>query len=148
MKGKFLQDLTLPGIGTVSGISGKKEGTEGFYSFTSFTQPSTIYKLDTESMKSEVFRESEIDFDASDYITKQEWYTSKDGTQVPMFITHKKGLELDGTNPTLLYGYGGFDVSILPSFQLTRLPLLENGGVYVVANIRGGGEFGLSLIHI
>ena len=142
MKGKYLMNLDLPGIGTVSGISGKKEGTEGFYSFTSYTQPSTIFKLDTESMESEIFRESEIDFDASDYITKQEWYTSKDGTKVPMFITHKKGLVLDGTNPTLLYGYGGFNISLPPSFQLTRLPLLENGGVYVVANIRGGGEFG------
>ena len=142
MKGKYLMNLDLPGIGTVSGISGKKEGTEGFYSFTSYTQPSTIFKLDTETMESEIFRESEIDFDASDYITKQEWYTSKDGTKVPMFITHKKGLVLDGTNPTLLYGYGGFNISLPPSFQLTRLPLLENGGVYVVANIRGGGEFG------
>lgn len=142
MKGRFLSELPLPGIGTVSGISGKKEGTEGFYSFTSYTQPSTIYRLDTETMQSEVFRESEVNFDASEYVTKQEWYTSKDGTQVPMFITHKKGLVLDGTNPTLLYGYGGFNISMLPSFQLTRLPLLESGGVYAVANLRGGGEFG------
>ena len=142
MHGKYLSDLELPGIGSVSGISGKKEGTEGFYSFTSFTQPSTIFKLDTETMKSEIFRKSEINFDASDYVTKQEWYTSKDGTKVPMFITHKKGLALDGSNPTLLYGYGGFNISLLPSFGITRLPLLENGGVYVVANLRGGGEFG------
>ncbi len=142
MHGKFLSDLELPGIGTVSGISGKKKGTEGFYSFTSFTQPSTIYKLDTETMVSKVFRKSEINFDASDYVTTQEWYTSKDGTKVPMFITHKKGLKLDGTNPTLLYGYGGFNVSLLPSFAITRLPLLENGGVLAVANLRGGGEFG------
>jgi len=142
MHGKHLSDLTLPGIGTVSGISGKKEGKVGFYSFTSFTQPSTIYKLNTETMQSDIFRKSEINFDASDYVTKQEWYTSKDGTKVPMFITHKKGVKLDGTNPTLLYGYGGFDVSLLPSFGITRLPLLENGGIYVVANLRGGGEFG------
>lgn len=142
MNGKYLSDLELPGIGTVSGISGKKKGNEGFYSFTSFTQPSTIFKLNTESMISEVFRMSEIEFDASEYVTKQEWYVSKDGTKVPMFITHKKDLVLDGTNPTLLYGYGGFNVSILPSFGITRLPLLENGGVYVVANLRGGGEFG------
>jgi len=142
MHGKYLSDLELPGIGTASGISGKKEGNEGFYSFTSFTQPSTIYKLNTETMESEIFRKSEINFDASDYVTKQEWYTSKDGTRVPMFITHKKGIKLDGTNPTLLYGYGGFDVSLLPSFGITRLPLLENGGIYVVANLRGGGEFG------
>ena len=142
MHGKFLSNLALPGIGTVSGISGKKKGTEGFYSFTSFTQPSTIFKLDTETMESEIFRKSEINFDASEYVTKQEWYKSKDGTMVPMFITHKKGLQLDGNNPTLLYGYGGFNISILPSFGITRLPLLENGGVYVVANLRGGGEFG------
>ncbi|MCL4147203.1 UNVERIFIED_CONTAM: hypothetical protein GTU68_035435 [Idotea baltica] len=142
MHGKFISDLNLPGIGTLSNVSGKKEGTEGFYSFTSFTQPSTIFKLNTETLKSELFRKSEINFDASDYVTKQEWYTSKDGTRVPMFITHKKGLKLDGTNPTLLYGYGGFNISLLPSFGITRLPLLENGGVLAVANLRGGGEFG------
>lgn len=140
--GTFVQDLKLPGIGTVSGVSGKKSYETGFYSFTSFTKPSTIYELDTKTLSSKVFRESQVDFDSDDYETIQEWYTSKDGTKVPMFITRRKGLEMDGQRPTLLYGYGGFDIPITPSFSLKRLPLLENGGLYVVANIRGGGEFG------
>ncbi len=141
-KGNFIKDLTLPGIGSTYGISGKKDSKEAFYTFTSFTSPSTIYKLNTETLESDVFRKSEIKFDASNYETKQMWFTSKDGTRVPMFVTHKKGLVYDGTNPTLLYGYGGFDIPITPSFSLSRLPLLENDGIYVVANIRGGGEFG------
>lgn len=140
--GEFIQNLELPGIGTTGGVSGKKEGKDAFYSFTSFTYPTTIFKLDTETLKSEVFRKPDIKFDESQFVTKQEWYTSKDGTQVPMFITMKKGTQLDGTNPTLLYGYGGFDIPITPGFNLARIPLLEQGGIYVVANIRGGGEFG------
>lgn len=142
LEGKFLSDLELPGIGTVGGVGGRKTSTEGFYTFTSFTYPSTIFKLNTETLNSEVFRKSEVKFDTDGYVTTQEWYTSKDGTKVPVFITHKKGLRLDGNNPTLLYGYGGFDISILPSFSITRLPLLENGGILAIANIRGGGEFG------
>ncbi len=142
LDGTFIQDLALPGIGSASSVSGKKSNTEAYYSFTSFTVPTTIYSLNTETMESTIFRKSEVNFDGSGYITKQEWVTSKDGTKVPIFITHKKGLKLDGTNPTLLYGYGGFNISLSPSFSLSRLPLLENGGVYVVANIRGGGEFG------
>jgi len=142
MAGKSLGNLELPGIGTTGGVSGKKEDPVGFYSFTSYTSPSTIYRLDTETMTSEVFRKPDVDFDGSAYETKQEWYTSKDGTKVPMFITMKKGTKLDGTNPTLLYGYGGFNIPLTPGFSLTRLPLLENGGIYVVANLRGGGEFG------
>jgi len=142
LEGKYISDLELPGIGTVGGVAGRKTSNEGFYTFTSFTYPSTIFKLDTETLTSEVFRKSEVKFNAEDYITTQEWFTSKDGTKVPVFITHKKGLRLDGKNPTLLYGYGGFDISILPSFSITRLPLLENGGILAVANIRGGGEFG------
>lgn len=142
LDGTFIKDLALPGIGSTGGISGKKKETQGFYSFTSFTSPSTIYSLNTETLESEVFRRPDVDFDGSAYETKQVWYTSKDGTKVPMFITMKKGTRLDGSNPTLLYGYGGFDIPITPSFSLTRLPLLEHGGIYVVANIRGGGEFG------
>ncbi len=142
LDGKYLSDLELPGIGTVGGVGGRKTSTEAFYTFTSFTYPSTIFKLDTETLSSEVFRKSEVKFDTEGFITTQEWYTSKDGTKVPVFITHKKGLRLDGSNPTLLYGYGGFDISILPSFSITRLPLLENGGILAIANIRGGGEFG------
>lgn len=144
LQGNYIQDLELPGIGNSGGISGKKEDKEGFFSFTSFTFPTTIYRLDTEKLTYEIYRKPEVDFNPENFVTKQEWFTSKDGTKVPMFITHKKGLEIDGSNPTLLYGYGGFNISLLPSFSLTRIPLLENGGVYVVANIRGGGEFGSS----
>jgi len=142
LKGKFLQDLKLPGIGSGGSVGGKKSDKMGFYSFTSFTRPSTIYSLNTETMESEIFRQPNVDFDSDAYETKQIWYTSKDGTKVPMFATMKKGLEMDGQRPTLLYGYGGFNISITPSFSLTKIPLLENGGIYVVANIRGGGEFG------
>ena len=140
--GKYISDLALPGIGSCGGVGGKKLDKQGFYSFTSFTRPPTIYSLDTESMESEIFRQPKVDFDSDFYETRQEWFTSKDGTKVPMFITMKKGLEIDGTNPTLLYGYGGFNIPLLPSFSISRLPLLENGGIYVVANIRGGGEMG------
>jgi prolyl oligopeptidase len=142
MKGKFLQDLALPGIGTSGGVGGKKTSTEAFYSFTSFTQPSTIYSLNTETYASKVFRASKVDFDHTLYETTQEWVISKDGTKVPVFITKKKSVKLDGNNPTLLYGYGGFDISLTPSFSVSRLPFLEQGGVYVMANLRGGGEFG------
>jgi len=142
MDGQYLADLELPGIGTTGGVSGKKADDIGFYSFTSYTSPSTIYKLDTKTMQSEVFRKPDVDFDGSQYETQQIWYKSKDGTEVPMFVTMKKGTELDGSNPTLLYGYGGFNIPLTPGFSLTKIPFLENGGIYVVANIRGGGEFG------
>lgn len=141
-KGNYLQELALPGIGTVSGISGKEESEDAFYSFTSFTYPTSVFRLNTKSLTSETFRVPNVDFDPEAYVTEQIWYTSYDGTKVPMFVTHKKGLTLNGENPTLLYGYGGFDISITPSFNPGRIPLLENGGVYAVANIRGGGEFG------
>ncbi len=146
LEGKFLGDVKLPGIGTVGGLSGKRDDNTAFYSFASFTRPTTIYKLDVNTLQSEVYKAPQIDFDADQFETKQVWYTSKDGTKVPMFITHKKGLKMDGKRPTLLYGYGGFDISILPSFNTTRLAmcplLIENDGVFAVANIRGGGEFG------
>jgi len=140
--GKFLYDVELPGRGTVGGFGGKKEDTELFYVFTSFNMPPTIYKYDTDKNKSEVYRKSEIKFNSDDYEVKQEFYASKDGTKVPMFIVSKKGIKLDGNNPTLLYGYGGFDISILPSFQVSLIAFLEKGGVYAVANLRGGGEYG------
>ena len=140
--GSYIKDLKLPGIGSASGISGKKEDELGFFNFNSFTVPSSIYKLNTETLEYDLYRKSEVKFDGSQYETKQLWYASKDGTKIPMFVTHKKGLELDGTNPTLLYGYGGFNISLTPRFSTTRIPLLENGGVFVVANLRGGGEFG------
>jgi prolyl oligopeptidase len=142
MKGSMIAPLNLPGIGTMGGFNGEKDDNIAFYGFTSFTFPSTIYKYDMEKNESVVYREPQIDFDASLYETKQVFYESKDGTKVPMFIVHKKGLKLDGKNPTLLYGYGGFNVSLTPSFSTTRLLLLEQGGVFAMANIRGGGEYG------
>lgn len=140
--GNLLEDFNLPGIGSMSGISGKKDDTEAFYSFTSFLSPSTIYKYDAVNNTSEVYRKSEIDFDASAYETKQVFYESKDGTKVPMFLVHKKGLKMDGNNPVYLYGYGGFNVSLTPRFRITSIPLLENGFVYAMPNLRGGGEYG------
>lgn len=144
--GNLITEIALPGIGTVSTFNGQKNATEAFYAFTSFTHPNTIYQLDLTSQQSTVFKKPQIDFDMDAYETKQVWYKSYDGTKIPMFITHKKGLTLDGKRPTLLYAYGGFDISIRPQFNLTRLNLgpifLENDGIYAVANIRGGGEFG------
>ena len=142
LKGTYLSNLELPGIGNVGAISGKKEDKEAFFSFSSFTIPTSIYSLNTETLAYETFKSPDIDFDFSAYETNQLWFESYDGTKAPMFVTHKKGLKLDGSNPTLLYAYGGFNISITPNFALTMLPMLENGGVYAVANIRGGGEFG------
>lgn len=142
LDGQYLEDLELPAIGNVGAISGKKQDTEAFYSFSSYTIPTSIYSLNTETLQSETFKAPQIDFDFSEYVTKQLWFESYDGTKVPMFVTHHKDIELDGSNPTLLYGYGGFDISLLPSFSISILPILENGGIYAVANIRGGGEFG------
>jgi prolyl oligopeptidase len=140
--GNFLENFSLPGIGSMSGIRGKKEDTEAFYSFTSFTFPSTIYKYDAVNNTSEVYRSSEIDFEVDAYETNQVFYESKDGTKVPMFLVYKKGLKLDGNNPVYLYGYGGFNVSLTPRFRITSLVLLENGFIYAMPNLRGGGEYG------
>lgn len=142
MEGNKTGDLNLPGIGTMAGFNGLKDDNIAFYGYTSFTYPTTIYKFDIEKNESTVFRAPEIDFDPSAYETKQEFYKSKDGTMIPMFIVHKKGLRMDGTNPTLLYGYGGFNVSLTPGFSPTRLILLEQGGVFAMPNLRGGGEYG------
>jgi prolyl oligopeptidase len=142
LDGSFIQDLELPCIGTTGGISGKKEGDVGFFSITSFTNPTAVYKLNPQTLESEVYKEPKLDIDLSKFKTEQVWYTSKDGTKIPMFLTYKKDLVLDGKRPTLLYGYGGFDIPITPSFSIKRLPILENDGIYAVANIRGGGEFG------
>lgn len=141
-KGAFIREVELPGIGSVGGFNGRKSDTETFYVFTSFTTPGTIYRYDMVTGKSTVFREPKVDFNADNYETKQIFYKSKDGTQVPMFIVSKKGIKLDGNNPTYLYGYGGFNLSLTPSFSVTSLIWMEMGGVYVVANIRGGGEYG------
>lgn len=144
VEGKPMGEVALPGLGTASDIMGKKEDKTAFYTFTSFIYPTTIFKYDVETNASEQFRKSEVDFDPSGYETKQVFYSSKDGTKVPMFIVHKKGLQLDGNNPTLLYGYGGFNINILPAFSTSNIVLLENGGIYAVANLRGGGEYGES----
>jgi prolyl oligopeptidase len=142
LNGEKLHQLQLPSIGTVGEISSKLSSSEAYYTFTSFISPSVIYSLNTDTYESKEFFKPEIDFDFNAYETKQIFYKSKDGTEVPMFIVHKKGLELDGKNPTLLYGYGGFNISMKPSFSVSRLVWLENGGVYALANIRGGGEYG------
>ncbi|MBK8699851.1 MAG: S9 family peptidase [Saprospiraceae bacterium] len=142
IEGKYIQDIVMPGIGTLAGISGKQEEDQAFFTFTSFTQPNTIYALNAKELTYDLFRASKLDFDTSGYETRQEWFASKDGTLVPMFITMKRDALKDGNHVTLLYGYGGFDISVTPSFSISRLPLLENGGIYAVANIRGGGEFG------
>lgn len=142
LDGSFDSELSLPGIGTAGSFSGKKDEKIAFYSFESFTNPAIAYKYDFTTGKSEIFYQPKINFNPDDFVTEQKFYTSKDGTQVPMFIVHKKGLKLDGQNPCLLYGYGGFNVSLTPYFTPRRLVWLENGGVYVVANLRGGGEYG------
>lgn len=142
LDGVYESDLKLPGIGTVGGFNGKKEDNQAFFSFTSFTRPTTVFSLDMPANKIAVFKAPKIDFKSDDYTTEQVWFKSYDGTKVPMFLTYKKGLKLDGKRPTLLYGYGGFDIPVLPSFRVSNTVLLENGGIYAVANIRGGGEFG------
>ncbi|WKK58952.1 prolyl oligopeptidase family protein [Sphingobacterium sp. BN32] len=140
--GKLEREIELPGIGTASGFGGKKTDKELYYSFTNYVNPGTIYKYDIASGKSEVYKTPAIKFDLANYESKQVFYTSKDGTKVPMIITYKKGIKLDGTNPTMLYAYGGFNISLTPSFSTSTLILLEQGGVYAVANLRGGGEYG------
>lgn len=140
--GEEMGKVSLPGIGSVGGFGGKKEDTEIFYSFTSYTVPSSVYRYDIASNTSELYRQSEVKFDPSLYETKEVFYESKDGEKVHMFITHKKGLALDGNRPTLLYAYGGFNISLTPSFSVANIVLLENDGVFCVANLRGGGEYG------
>ena len=141
-EGHFISNLDNDMTGTIGGFSGDTEDTETFYTVTSYTTPAAIYKYDITNNKSELYKNSEIKFNADEYITEQKFYTSKDGTKVPIFLTHKKDIALDGNNPTLLYGYGGFNISLTPSFSATRIAWLEQGGVYAVANIRGGGEYG------
>ncbi|MCF2145451.1 prolyl oligopeptidase family protein [Desmonostoc muscorum LEGE 12446] len=142
LKGEFIREVELPGLGSAGGFGGKRYDTETFYSFTSYTIPGTIYRYDMVTGKSEVFRKPKVDFNPDDYQIKQVFYQSKDGTRVPMFITHKKGIKLDGNNPTYLYAYGGFSVSQTPGFSVSLLVWMEMGGVYAVPNLRGGGEYG------
>jgi prolyl oligopeptidase len=140
--GTYAQPLELPEICTVGGFNGEKEDSFTFYTITSFTTPSTVYKYDIETNKSELYLTSPVDFDGTKYETKQVFYTSKDGTKVPMFIVHKKDMKLDGKNPVLLYGYGGFNITYTPAFSLFRIMWLEQGGVFALAGLRGGGEYG------
>ncbi len=141
-KGAPLGELALPGLGSVQGLHGRRHHQETFYSFTSFTAPETIYRFDLESGKSEVLRAPKVGFDASKFETRQAFVESRDGTRVPLFITHRKGIALDGNHPALLYGYGGFNVSLTPFFSVQSAVWMDMGGVYAVANLRGGGEYG------
>ena len=140
--GKFIREVEFPTIGSAEGFGGEPDERETFYSFTSFTTPTTIYRYDMETGKSTVFRQPQVDFNPANFETKQVFYASKDGTKVPMFITYKKGLKLDGNNPTYLYGYGGFNVSLTPEFSVGMVVWMEMGGVFAVPNLRGGNEYG------
>ena len=142
LKGKYEKEIKLPALGTVGSFSGKRKNDIAFYTFTSFTYPPSIYKFDVGTGKSTLFRQPKLDFDFSPYVTKQIFYKSKDGTKVPMFIVYKKGIKLDGSNPTYLYAYGGFNISLTPSFSSSRLIWLEQGGIFAMPNLRGGGEYG------
>jgi len=142
LRGKLLEQVKLPGIGSAGGFGGKRNATETFYSYTSFTTPAQIYRYDVRTGKSTLWRKPKVDFDGSKYEVQQVFYKSKDGTRVPMFITHKKGLKLDGQNPTYLYGYGGFNISLRPFFSIKLAVWLDTGGVVAIPNLRGGGEYG------
>ncbi|MCL4105719.1 UNVERIFIED_CONTAM: hypothetical protein GTU68_028596 [Idotea baltica] len=140
--GKFLRDIALPGVGSAGGFRGKKENQTLYFSFSNYKTPGTIYSFIPKTGSSEVYKKPEIAFNPDDYVSKQVFYNSKDGTKVPMIITYKKGIQLDGKNPTILYGYGGFNVSLTPSFSITNAVWMEQGGIYAVPNLRGGGEYG------
>ncbi|VXD22158.1 Prolyl endopeptidase [Planktothrix serta PCC 8927] len=142
LDGSFVREIELPGLGSAGGFGGKRYDTETFYSYTSFTTPNTIYRYNLVTGESTIYRQANVDFNPDDYETRQVFYPSKDGTLIPMFITAKKGVELNGNNPTILYGYGGFNISLTPSFSVSRLVWLEMGGIYAIANLRGGGEYG------
>ena len=142
LNGKIIREIELPAIGSAYGFSAKEDEDDLYYSFSSYTYPSTIFNYNIESGESNLYRQPEIDFEPSDYITEQVFFKSKDQTTVPMFITYKKGVDRNSANPTILYGYGGFNISQTPGFSATNIAWLENGGVYAVANIRGGGEYG------
>ena len=142
LEGKFLHEVTFPTLGNVYGFGGKKEDKEVFYTFTSFIYPPTVFQYNIAQNESTLYKKPTLNFDINDYETKQVFYPSKDGTMIPMFLTYKKGLVQNGNNPTYLYGYGGFNVSLEPGFRLSAIPFLENGGIYAVANLRGGAEYG------
>ena len=140
--GKLVREIKLPGVGSAGGFGGKKEDKDFYFSFTNYNTPGSLYKYNVETGEYEQYWKPQIDFNPDDYESKQVFYTSKDGTKVPMIITYKKGLELNGKNPTILYGYGGFNISLTPSFSIVNAVWMEQGGVYAVPNLRGGGEYG------
>lgn len=140
--GKLVREVQLPGVGTVGGFGGRKQDLDTFYTYTSFTTPPTVYHYDLVTGESKLFRKPTVKFNPDDYEVKQVFYPSKDGTKIPMFIAHKKGVKLDGNNPTLLYGYGGFNIPMVPGFSVSRLNWMEMGGVFAMACLRGGGEYG------
>ena len=142
LSGKYERQVELPGIGTASGFGGRRDHTETFYSFSSFNRPPSTYRYDLKTGESSLIRQAEVDFNPDDYEVKQVFYKSTDGTRVPMFLAFKKGIELNGKNPTLLYGYGGFNISLTPGFSISRLQWMEMGGIFALANLRGGGEYG------
>lgn len=142
LEGNFLNELKLPAIGSLNGMNGEKDENTAFFGFTSFTHPSSVFKYDVNNNNYEIYKKSEVDFNPDIYETNQIFYESKDGTKVPMFIINKKGIKLDGNNPTVLYGYGGFNISLSPGFSISRAAFLEQGGIYVMVNLRGGGEYG------
>ncbi|MCA8995222.1 MAG: S9 family peptidase [Planctomycetaceae bacterium] len=142
MNGEKLREVELPGIGTASGFGGQRTDVETFYTFSSFATPPSNYRYDILTGESKLLQRADVDFNPEEFEVKQVFYESKDGTKVPMFIAHKKGIELNGNNPTLLYGYGGFNIPLTPSFSISRLAWMDMGGVYAVANLRGGGEYG------
>ncbi len=142
LDGRPVKDLELPGPGTASGFGGKRSDSETFYSFQSYATPPSVYRYDFVTDESTLIEQAKVDFDPTEYLTEQVFYESKDGTRIPMFITRKKSVSLDGNAPTLLYGYGGFNISLPPSFSVSRLGWMELGGIYAVANLRGGGEYG------
>ena len=142
LDGKFVREVKFPGIGSAGGFSGQRSHNETFYSFSSFNRPPSVYRYDLATGESKLIREAKVDFNPDDFVVKQVFYESKDGTRVPMFVAHKKGIELNGKNPTLLYGYGGFNISLTPGFSISRLQWMEMGGVFAMPNLRGGGEYG------
>ncbi len=142
LDGSFIREVDFPGIGSAAGFGGRREDTETFYSFSSFATPSSIFRYDMLTGKSTLFRQTKVKFNPDDYLVEQVFYKSKDGTRVPMFLAYKKGLKKDGSNPTLLYGYGGFAISLTPSFSVARLGWMEMGGMFAMPNLRGGGEYG------
>ena len=142
LAGDFVREVEFPGIGSASGFGGKRGYEETFYSFSSFNRPPSTYRYDLVTGESTLLKEAKVDFNPDDFVVEQVFYSSKDGTKIPMFIAHKKGIKLDGSNPTLLYGYGGFNISLTPGFSISRLQWMEMGGVFAMANLRGGGEYG------